>query len=76
MKRIVLAALLAAGAATAEDGYLKGEALQAGLAKCAEGCIVLSRQDVAELQRQIYTMAQQVAAEAHRAGTLSCRNAI
>jgi hypothetical protein len=78
MKRaITLAALLCAAlSTTAQAPFLTGDELAAEVAKnCADGCIVLSPQEVAGLQAAIDAMVNARAAEACRKGTLSCRNA-
>jgi hypothetical protein len=70
MRVLLIAAALAAGVAVANDDPFKsGEALQAEIAKdCAEGCVVFSRQQASEFERQLGEILTSKQAEAFEAG--------
>jgi hypothetical protein len=79
MKRaILLAALLAAGPAMAQDTpFLKDAALNAEVARnCADGCLVLSPAEAEALMAQVQAMVLQREQRAFQAGAKSCRNAV
>jgi hypothetical protein len=80
MKRALIAALIAAGSAVADESpFLTGEALQAEVARnCADGCVVLSPTEAAALTLSIQAMVQEREQRAFEAGRkhehASCRN--
>lgn len=56
MRAILLVAgsFVVSAVSEAEDPFLKGDALQAEIAKsCADGCITFSREEAAEFERQL-----------------------
>jgi hypothetical protein len=70
MRKSLIAAFMVAGVAVAQDDPFKsGEALQAEIAKdCAEGCVVFSRQQASEFERQLGEILTSKQAEAFEAG--------
>lgn len=82
MRKLLLAALIAAGSAMAEDSpFLKGEAMAAEVAKnCADGCVVLSPAEAEALTLSIQEMVDEREQRAYDAGRKheyeSCRNRI
>jgi hypothetical protein len=74
MKRYLCAALLCASVSSiAQDPFLTGDALGAAVKEqCANGCVVLTREDAAFIDLQI----QAIRAQAFEQGSKSCRNAI
>jgi hypothetical protein len=82
MKRLLIAAALAAGPAMADESpFLAGEALQAEVARnCSEGCVVLNPAEAANLTQSIQAMVNERTQKAFEAGfaqgSKSCRNAI
>jgi hypothetical protein len=82
MKRALIAALIAAGSAVADESpFLTGEALQAEIARnCAEGCVVLSPAEAAALTLSVQAMVNEREQKAFEAGfakgNKSCRNAV
>jgi hypothetical protein len=84
MKRIVvLAVVLFSAGVSADDPspFLTGDALTAEVARnCAEGCVVMSPQEVALLTQSVNAMLaqreQRAFASGFGQGSKSCRNAI
>lgn len=82
MRRLLLAAVIAAGPALAEPSeFLKGAELQAEVAKlCADGCIVFSAAEIEALKANIaaHIRAQQDAifAAGQARANETCRNRI
>lgn len=69
MRSIVLAAVLAAAPAVAQDPFLSGEALQAEIAKnCADGCVMFSREQAAEFEDRLGMVITNKMREAFAAG--------
>jgi hypothetical protein len=78
MKSVLLAALLAAGPAVAQNQFLQGEDLQKEVARnCAYGCVVLSPEEVAQIQAfmtaAMHSMAQEVYEAAKQEAAQSCK---
>lgn len=71
MKRLLIAAaIVAAGSVIAnDDPFLKGDALQAEIAKsCADGCVTFSRQEAEAFQVQLDKLLVKKQKEAFEAG--------
>jgi len=70
MRAFIIAAALAAVPAIAQDDpYKTGEDLQSVVkAKCANGCIVFSREEAAELEQTLNRVLSQKQQEAFKAG--------
>jgi hypothetical protein len=76
MRRLFVAAFLAAGVAVAvaQDAFLKGDELAAEIAKsCADGCVTFSREEADLFQQQIEAFVQQKAQEAYELGKRDAR---
>lgn len=74
--RYVLALLLAAPAVVAQDPFLTGSALQAEVTRdCSDGCMVMTRAQMAEFERQLQMMLFIEKATAYEAGKAAERAA-
>lgn len=82
MRFLVAAALLATTLAVAQDDpFLKGDDLKAAVErKCADGCVMFSRDDAAAFEKELEKILSRVRAEAFAAGVQSqkaaCRSLI
>lgn len=78
MKRLLLAALIAAGPAMADESpFLQGDDLAEKVAKeCQDGCWVVTREGLASLQKSLDELFYRRQKEAYESGKQSCRNAI
>lgn len=73
MKRYLAAALLFAAPAIAQDPFLVGAALDAAVREqCSAGCVVLTREDAANIDTAIKGFAQQAYQAGVLAGRASC----
>jgi hypothetical protein len=70
MRRVLLAACLAATVAIAqEDPFLKGDALRENVAtKCADGCVTWTREEAAQFEKELDMIVKRIKAEAFQAG--------
>lgn len=75
MKRALSALALCCAPVIAQDPFLTGEALKEDIKRCADGCIVMTREEAAALMQQVNLMVQEQAQRAYQAGKLACRNA-
>jgi hypothetical protein len=74
MRFVVALAILLAGSVLAQDSFLKGDALQAEIAKsCADGCVTFNREEADLFQQQIEAFVQQKAQEAYELGKRDAR---
>lgn len=82
MRPLVAAALLATTLAVAQDDpFLKGDELKAAMErKCADGCVMFSREDAAAFEGQMEKILSRIRAEAFAEGVQSqkaaCRSLI
>lgn len=79
MRKLLIAAVLAVGPAVAqqEDPFLTGDALQAEIAKsCADGCLVLNRQEAQNLTRNVASVVGEREKAAYKQGKQACWKSI
>jgi hypothetical protein len=78
MKRfLVCFAVPIAMGASADDPFKEGDALTAEVQRnCADGCLVLNRQEAAQLMEQVNAMLAERTQRAYTQGARSCRNAV
>lgn len=82
MRRFLIAAIFAAGTATADESlFPKGAELAAQVAKdCAEGCMVLNREQADAMSAELNKIIARKMNEAYQAGkaadAASCKNRI
>jgi hypothetical protein len=77
MRRVLLAACLAASVAVAnDDPFLKGDELKADIAKkCGDGCVTWSRVDAAAFEEELDMIVKRVRSEAFQAGMAAQKQA-
>ena len=76
MKRFLAAlALCCASVVAQDDPFLTGDALLEDIKRCADGCIVMTREEAAALMQQVQAVVDQRTQQAYQAGRLACRNA-
>jgi hypothetical protein len=71
MRRLFVAAFLAAGVAVAiaQDAFLKGDELAAEIAKsCSDGCITFNHEEAETFQKELDKLITQKQKEAYAAG--------
>ncbi|MFA7291830.1 MAG: hypothetical protein WC023_06235 [Rhodocyclaceae bacterium] len=76
MRRAILCLALLALPVSADDGFLAGDKLLEAAGKCADGCVLMTREEVMAFQIQIAMALAAVEAAARKEGEKSCRNAI
>jgi hypothetical protein len=66
-----------AGAHADDSPFKEGDALTAEVQRnCADGCLVLNRQEAAQLMEQVNAMLAERTQRAYTQGARSCRNAV
>jgi hypothetical protein len=77
MRRVLLAACLAASVAVAnDDPFLKGDELKADIAKkCGDGCVTWNRVDAAAFEEELDMIVKRVRSEAFQAGMAAQKQA-
>lgn len=78
MRKFVLAAVLAASPAVADESpFLQGDDLAEKVAKeCQDGCWVVNRERMENLQKALDDLFFRRQKEANESGKQSCRNAV
>jgi hypothetical protein len=78
MRRLFVAAILAAGVAVAiaQDAFLKGDELAAEVAKsCKDGCVTFNRAEAEVFQREFQRIVEKAEKEAYARGVQAQRAA-